>query len=169
MNIFWPLLFWGKLSAANIAASPTFDHVTLFCPWLKYSRESSRDRSNENTTHVLLLHGVNFLFTHWLPACIIVDRKIVPATQLKVKWGKFFAIADTCSMAVHVVWPCGRKEGKLARCPAPHFEAWELDSGAKVTGRIKLAEGSATSSPGPSPRRFSKWRIVGRRPWPMLN
>ena len=27
----------------------------------------------------------------------------------------------------------------------------------------------ATSSPGPSPRRFSKWRIVGRRPWPMLN
>ena len=26
-----------------------------------------------------------------------------------------------------------------------------------------------TSSPGPSPRRFSKWRIVGRRPWPMLN
>ena len=45
-------------------------------------------------------------------------------------------------MAVHVVWPCGRKEGKLARCPAPHFEAWELDSGAKVTGRIKMAEGS---------------------------
>ena len=24
---------------------------------------------------------------------------------------------------------------------------------------------NTTSSPGPSPRRFSKWRIVGRRPW----
>ena len=41
--------------------------------------------------------------------------------------------------------PCGRKEGKLARCPAPHFEAWELDSGAKVTGGIKMAEGSVRS------------------------
>ena len=26
-----------------------------------------------------------------------------------------------------------------------------------------------TSSPGPSPRRFSKWRIVGRRPWHRLD
>ena len=26
----------------------------------------------------------------------------------------------------------------------------------------------ATSSPGPSPRRFSKWRIDGRRPWARL-
>ena len=34
------------------------------------------------------------------------------------------------------------KKGKLARRPAPHFEAWKLDSGAKVTGRIKMAEGS---------------------------
>ena len=39
----------------------------------------------------------------------------------------------------------GEKKGKLARCPAPHFEAWELDSGAKVTGRIKMAEGSVRS------------------------
>ena len=39
----------------------------------------------------------------------------------------------------------GRKEGKLARCPAPHFEAWKLDGGAKVTGRIKMAEGSVRS------------------------
>ena len=27
----------------------------------------------------------------------------------------------------------------------PHFEAWKLDSGAKVTGRIKMAEGSVRS------------------------
>ena len=27
---------------------------------------------------------------------------------------------------------------------------------------------TATSSPGPSPRRFSKWRIFGRRPWQRL-
>ena len=40
----------------------------------------------------------------------------------------------------------GRKEGKLARCPAPHFEAWKLDNGAKVTGRIKMAEGSVRSA-----------------------
>ena len=33
----------------------------------------------------------------WLPACI-VERKIVPATQLEVKWRKSFATAD--SMAV---------------------------------------------------------------------
>ena len=39
----------------------------------------------------------------------------------------------------------GRKKGKLARRPAPHFEAWKLDSGAKVTGRIKMAEGSVRS------------------------
>ena len=39
----------------------------------------------------------------------------------------------------------GRKEGKLARCPAPHCEAWKLDSGAKVTGEIKMAEGSVRS------------------------
>ena len=26
-----------------------------------------------------------------------------------------------------------------------------------------------TSSPGPSPLRFSKWRLVWRRPWPKLN
>ena len=26
----------------------------------------------------------------------------------------------------------------------------------------------STSSPGPSPRPFSKWRIVGRRPWQRL-
>ena len=26
----------------------------------------------------------------------------------------------------------------------------------------------ATPSPGPSPRRFSKWRLVGRRPWQRL-
>ena len=26
----------------------------------------------------------------------------------------------------------------------------------------------STSSPGPSPRRFSKWRLVGRRPWSRL-
>ena len=30
-------------------------------------------------------------------------------------------------------------------------------------------EFGATSSPGPSPRRFSKWRIVGRRPWQRLD
>ena len=29
-------------------------------------------------------------------------------------------------------------------------------------------ENSPTSSPGPSPRRFSKWRIDGRRPWARL-
>ena len=28
---------------------------------------------------------------------------------------------------------------------------------------------TSTSSPGPSPRRFSKWRIVGRRPWQRLD
>ena len=27
-------------------------------------------------------------------------------------------------------------------------------------------EKTPTSSPGPSPRRFSKWRIAARRPWP---
>ena len=32
-----------------------------------------------------------------------------------------------------------------------------------------LKEKVATSSPGPSPRRFSKWRIDGRRPWATLN
>ena len=37
----------------------------------------------------------------------------------------------------------GRKERKPARCPAPHFEAWKLGRGAKVTGRIKMAETSA--------------------------
>ena len=31
------------------------------------------------------------------------------------------------------------------KCPAPHFEAWKLDSGAKVTGRIKMAEASVRS------------------------
>ena len=36
-------------------------------------------------------------------------------------------------------------KGKLARSAAPHFEAWKLDSGAKVTGRIKMAEGSVRS------------------------
>ena len=29
--------------------------------------------------------------------------------------------------------------------------------------------GAATSSSGPSPRRFSKWQIVGRRPWQRLD
>ena len=36
------------------------------------------------------------------------------------------------------------------------------------TPALRTARGFAyyaTSSPGPSPRRFSKWRIVGRRPW----
>ena len=35
--------------------------------------------------------------------------------------------------------------------------------------RIVVAREKSTSSPGPSPRRFSKWRIVGRKPWAMLN
>ena len=34
----------------------------------------------------------------------------------------------------------GPKEEKPLKCPAPHFEAWKLVSGAKVTGRIKIAE-----------------------------
>ena len=39
----------------------------------------------------------------------------------------------------------GEKKGKLPRRPAPHFEAWKLDSGAKVTGKIKMAEGRVRS------------------------
>ena len=89
----------------------------------------------------------------WLPACFIVDRKIVPATQLKAKWRTFFAIADTCSMAVlggrvgisrnaGTLWAKRRETREVSRS---HFEAWELDSGEKVTGRIKMAEGSVRS------------------------
>ena len=32
------------------------------------------------------------------------------------------------------------KEEKLSKYPAPHFEAWKLVSGAKTTGRIKMAD-----------------------------
>ena len=45
-----------------MAASPTFNHETLFIPWLKYSR----DRSNKNIIHVRLPHGVDFLLTGYL-------------------------------------------------------------------------------------------------------
>ena len=45
-----------------MAAIPIFDRVTLFIPLLKYSR----DRSNENTIHVLLSRGVDLLLTGYL-------------------------------------------------------------------------------------------------------
>ena len=32
------------------------------------------------------------------------------------------------------------KEDKPSKCPAPHFEAWKLVSGGKITGRIKMAD-----------------------------
>ena len=35
------------------------------------------------------------------------------------------------------VWAEGRETSK---CPAPHFEAWKLVSGAKITGRNKMAD-----------------------------
>ena len=42
-------------------------------------------------------------------------------------------------------------------------DAWKRsrqESWGEINGNM-----TPTSSPGPSPRRFSKWRIVGRRPW----
>ena len=48
----------------------------------------------------------------------------------------------------------------------------KIDKGEREPG-IKDAEqllrdSLPTSSPGPSPQRFSKWRIVWRRPWERL-
>ena len=37
-----------------------------------------------------------------------------------------------------------------------------------LRGELTKVDFISTSSPGPSPRRFSKWRIVGRRPWQRL-
>ena len=34
------------------------------------------------------------------------------------------------------IFRCAGEKKGLARCPAPHFEAWKLDSGAKITERI---------------------------------
>ena len=44
--------------------------------------------------------------------------------------------------------------------------AFVLSRTAKQTAPRQSA--GPTSSPGPSPRRFSKWRIDGRRPWARL-
>ena len=65
-----------------MAASPTFDHVTLFILGLKYSRDSHETAPMKTplTCLDLLLTG----YVPGLPACI-VERKIVPTTQLEVK------------------------------------------------------------------------------------
>ena len=42
------------------------------------------------------------------------------------------------------------------------------DLNFKLSDRAPPDKMAPTSSPGPSPRRFSKWRIVGRKPWQRL-
>ena len=97
---------------------------------------------------------LDFLLTGYLPGlpawatCLYCGKKNRPDDTIRGKVKNVFCYGRKYGRT----WressnfpPYGRKEGKLARCPAPHFEAWKLDSGAKVTGRIKMAEGSVRS------------------------
>lgn len=120
------------------------------------------DRFNENTTHVLFPRGVDYqaglqslkstptetvrlVSIDWLPDCI-AERKLILTTQFEVR--TFFGIA-VCNCwrlgGILEFSRYGREEGKPARCPFPSnslFEAWKLASGARVFGRIKMAETS---------------------------
>ena len=49
-----------------MAASPTFESPDFVYPVIEVLTRLSRDRSDENTTHVLLPHGVDFLLTGYL-------------------------------------------------------------------------------------------------------
>ena len=132
----------------------TWPPVQHLITWLCLSRDWSTHETHETLTrplqwkhHSRASPSWSRFSIDWLPACI-VERKIVPATQLEVKWRTLFAIADSmvvlCERA-RIFRRTGEKKGKITRRPAPHFEAWKPDSSAKVTGRIKMAEGSVRS------------------------
>ena len=85
----------------------TWPPVQHLIPWLCLSRDWSTHETHE--THETLTRPLQWkhhsraslswsrFSIDWLPACI-VERKIIPETQLAVKWRTCFPIAD--SMAV---------------------------------------------------------------------
>ena len=71
---------------------------------------------------------------YWLATCLYCGKKNRPGDTIRGKVKKIFR----CSREYDRTWRespnfsrCGRKEGKLARYPAPHFEAWKVDSAAQ--------------------------------------
>ena len=102
----------------------TWPPVQHLITWLSLSRDWSTHETDRDSPPCF----------YWLATCLYCGKKNRPGDTIRGKVKKIFR----CSREYDRTWRespnfsrCGRKEGKLARYPAPHFEAWKVDSAAQ--------------------------------------